>query len=262
MLLATDQLSIAAKQRLVRIQRHLAKRQSTGRSRARPAERTSGSPATATRSPAASKDVKWSSILNLKSLEDPYFVQEHLDRYEWPEEYSQATAFLWDLPEPALLLDKPLERGLVAPDGLNVLIPQHNAGWFGWFGGPRQMHNTKEASAIKQNIERRITFTYHARRMTHIQQSRELFTMLMWYDFVKCIWPDTSGSRIGSQMQKELVPIIKTLFGTPDEEEKVTKFCQDISQWSQTGRKLHETLCEPFGEASLFVLHEQLSPNL
>lgn len=260
MLLATDDFSTAAKQRLVRIQRHFAKRHSNGRPTTRPVGRVTQAPGKARASP-ASKDVKWSSILNMKSLADPYFVQEHLDRYEWPEEYSKATAFLWDLPEPALLLDNPLERGPVAPDGFNISTTQHSVGWLQWIRGSSPASNTNEISALTQNIERRLNFTYHAQRMTHVQQSRELFTMLMWYDFVKSIWPDTSGSRIGPQMQKELVPIIRLFFETSDED-KIAKFCKDIATWSQTGRKLHETLCEPFGEAALFVLHEQLSPNL
>ena len=87
---------------------------------------------------------------------------------------------------------------------------------------------------------------------------RSLFSMLMVFDIVRCIWPNASG-RIGHLMSRDLQDamsdVLPALKMDPEEVRN------NLNEWSILGSKLN-FICEEFGPGSLLLIGEHLSNDL
>jgi hypothetical protein len=89
---------------------------------------------------------------------------------------------------------------------------------------------------------------------------RWLFAMLMIFDIVTLICPDTTGRRVGEKMEERIRRIVRPGF-------EGTKFDVEVAsgnfdEWSRHGYKLN-TLCQQLGrEHCLFFFHTVLTSGL
>lgn len=89
--------------------------------------------------------------------------------------------------------------------------------------------------------------------------ARWCFAMLMFFDLVKLIKPNATGSRMGELMRRDAVPFLEEVF---DRNRAMISEAQvKLERWSRTGKKLNQ-LCHEFGPGSLFFLSEHLSRDL
>ena len=105
-------------------------------------------------------------------------------------------------------------------------------------------------------VRYRYTLELEARRTK--DNVRWCFTMLMYYDLVRLIRPQSTG-RVGQLMFNDISDFLRPLTKTPWLEEQHA--FEQLNEWSRCGRKLN-VLCRIFGEGCLFFLAERLSRDL
>lgn len=203
--------------------------------------------------PLESLSTRWSALLSLAQVEEPQFVKAHLARFPWPKGTPDAIAFL---------NERPCEVEDYR-DRLNTPFPQKSTNIRSHIFSKNSQVDAAMHTAVLQNLTRRVNHTADTLLKSQIQQAIHNYLLLMWYDFTKALWPHKSGSRLGTQMEKDLLPILNVMLeGEQRLQGLIETWCKQIVKWSQQGRKLHEVLCEPLGEASLLVLNEHLTPVL
>ncbi|KAL9002246.1 MAG: hypothetical protein Q9188_004818 [Gyalolechia gomerana] len=103
-------------------------------------------------------------------------------------------------------------------------------------------------------------YTYTEKLETRLASDRMrwFFSMLMYFDLVQLIRPDSSGRRVGRLMLQELVQFAGPVLEAGGLVADVA--LKQINRWSLYGSKL-DTICRTFGAGSLFYLEEQLSSD-
>ena len=86
---------------------------------------------------------------------------------------------------------------------------------------------------------------------------RWCFTMLMYFDLVKVVKPNSSGRKVGYLMLKDITRFLGSASTTIDP--KIAH--KQLNKWAGFGRKL-DLLCSTFGPGCVFYLVDLLSTNL
>ena len=115
-----------------------------------------------------------------------------------------------------------------------------------------------EAVDIADALVRRYEYTVVLQNRQKKDRYRSLFSMLMFFDIVQCLWPQASG-RLGEVMKDQLTETLGEV--AKNGEYQVSVMRDGMNEWSLIGSKL-DGLCSMFGPGCLFLLGEHLSDDL
>jgi len=85
------------------------------------------------------------------------------------------------------------------------------------------------------------------------------FVMLMYFDFMDQLFPNSSLIRLGFKMTNKGLSILKTVFG--DNSSQLEQAEHNLGRWVKMGRML-AILVENFGEGAIFILNDLLTEPL
>lgn len=133
-----------------------------------------------------------------------------------------------------------------------------------------KVERLQQKTGLVEGLRLRIDYSFHVEVGSDFFRSRELFTYLMWYDFVHYLCPNVRGSRLGRKTRADIETALrKLLAGSKWEEEDQLKRSVDmVAEFCRYGMRLNK-LCEgvgdgnePLGNGCLFMFVKQLSRDL
>lgn len=120
-------------------------------------------------------------------------------------------------------------------------------------------HKIKLARTTGDAISDYYTFMIHLGSRAVMDATRWCFQLIAFYDMVKEISPESSGSRVGTRMKQEIVPVFENMFR--NDQAKIDEALKNLQEWSNWGYRINH-LCETFGTGCVFFLAKYLTANL
>ncbi|KIW14402.1 hypothetical protein PV08_07184 [Exophiala spinifera] len=180
----------------------------------------------------------WGAIFIIKTLRPPEFIHAHLAK--------QASQIESSNMEPqraramALLTDVDFS-GDPGQEKVGVQLAQ----------------STRD---VAHALKVRVTYTMDIAARSDMDRVRYCFTGLMWYDIVKLIRPDITGTRLGHLVKKDIRPLLEAVYTGNITPAWMDAILTEVSTSCKVGHRLNE-LSNRYGESCIFVLAGKLSKN-